>query len=136
MSTETFDGEVSALESRADVASLEGLHAERRQLLPEYSTLRALHGSNGKWDVRRKALLEAMKVRVRMELAARNEKITDATVDALAHGADQYIEFIDQGIYGATRYVVLETQISEIEERIRNREIGLYSYNAESRLAR
>lgn len=131
-----FDGALSALESRADIASLEGLHAQRRQLLPEYAALRALHGANGKWDNKRKAFLEALKVKHRIEAGKRGEKTTDAYVDALAHGDDGYIAFVDQGIAGAVRYVELDVQISEIEEQIRNREICLLSFNAELRLAR
>lgn len=135
-SSASWSGELTALESRADVDSLDDLHARRRQLLPEYASLRALHGSNGKWDARRKQLLEATKVRVRMEAQQRQEKITEAYVDALAHADDRYALVIDEGIAGATRYVELETAVSEIEERIRTREIALLAYNAEVRLAR
>jgi hypothetical protein len=127
----TFSGECSELESRADIASLDGLHAERRAVLAEYSTLRALHGPGGKWDAKRKALLEAMKIRARMEMTAKGEKITEAAVDAYGHADQQYIDFIDQGITGATRLVELETSVSEIEERIRNREIALSVYGKE-----
>lgn len=126
-----YTGEMSALEDRADVASLEGLHAERRKLLPEYAKLRALHGTFGKWDARRKAMLEAMKIKARDEMTRNGEKITDAAVDARGHADDTYIAFIDRGIEDATRYVELETQISEIEERIRNREIALSVYGKE-----
>lgn len=129
-------GELTALESRADIDSLEDLHSRRRQILPEYATLRALHGNNGKWDNKRKALLEAMKIRARMLCDAQQKKATDATVDAMAHGDDQYVAFVDEGIVSATRYVELETSVTEIEERIRNREFSILAYNAEARLAR
>lgn len=131
-----YNGELTALESRADIASLEGLHAQRRQLMPEYSTLKALHGNFGKFDHKRKSLLEACKIRARMEMTQKGEKVTEAAVDALGHADQQYVDFIDEGIVGATRYVELETMMSEIEEQIRNREICLLSFNAEARLAR
>lgn len=134
--TADYTGECTALESRADVAALEGLHHERRQLLPEYRTLAALHGPGGKWDAKRKALLEALKVRHRMALQQRSEKVTDATVDALAHGDDQYIAFIDQGIAGHERYVELAVAMTELEERIKDRDHGLYAFSAEARLQR
>ena len=127
----TFSGELTALEDRAEVSSLDGLHAERRALLTEYATLRALHGPGGKWDARRKAMLEAMKIRARLDMTARAEKITESAVDAYGHADPQYIAFVDQGILDATRYVELETAISEIEERIRNREIALSVYGKE-----
>ena len=129
-----WEGELTALESRADLDSLEGLHVERRQLLPEYAHLRALHGPNGKWDAKRKALLEATKIRARMLCQQRNEKVTEGLIDAMAHADDQYVDFIEEGVSGATRYVQLETAISEIEERIRGREFALLAYNAEARL--
>lgn len=126
----------TALESRADVESLDELHAERRALLPEYAALRVLHGQFGKWDNRRKQMLEAIKVRVRMEREAKGEKCTDAIVDAYAHADEQYAAVIDEGITGAARYVELDIRMSEIEERIRNREVSLLAYNAEARLGR
>jgi len=127
----TWTGELTDLESRASIDSLEDLHARRRQVLPEYATLRALHGSNGKWDARRKALLEAMKLRARMECQQKGEKVTEGLIDAMAHGDPQYVAFIDQGITDGTRYVELETAVSEIEEKIRNRETCLLTYGRE-----
>lgn len=136
MTAPDFTGELTPLESRAEIASLEGLHVERRQLLREYAPLRALHGPNGKFDNKRKALLEACKIRARMALQKAGEKTTDAAVDAAGHADEQYVSFIDQGIASAVRYIELETQVSEIEERIRNREISLLCYNSEAKLAR
>ena len=127
-------GELTDLEARADIDSLLHLHAERRALLPVYAQLRALHGPNGKWDAKRKQLLEATKIRARMVCQQKQEKVTEGLVDAMAHADEQYVEFIDQGIAGATRYVEMETAISEIEERIRGREFALLAYNAETRL--
>lgn len=126
-----YTGEMTALEDRADVASLEALHAERRTLLKEYARLKALHGPNGKWDAKRKAMLEAMKIRARMELTERGEKITEDKVDAYGHADEQYVAFVDRGIEDATRFVELDNQITEIEERIRNREIALSVYGKE-----
>lgn len=136
MTATDFTGEVTALESRADVASLEGLHVERRQLLREYAPLRALHGPNGKFDNKRKALLEACKIRARMTMQKNGDKITETAVDAAGHADEQYVAFIDEGIAASVRYIELETMVSEIEERIRNREIGLLCYNSEAKLAR
>lgn len=131
-----WSGELTALESRAETESLEALHVQRRQILPEYAYLRAMHGAGGKWDNKRKALLEAMKIRARDDMTAKGEKITESAVDARGHADDQYVSFIDQGIANATRYVELETEISEIEEKIKGREIALMCYSSETRLGR
>lgn len=131
-----WSGELTALESRADIDSLEDLHTRRRQLLPEYGALRALHGSNGKWDAKRKQMLEAIKVRVRMDARKREEKVTEAYIDALAHADESYDKMITESIVAATRYFELECEMSEIEERIRSRELAILAYNAEARLSR
>ena len=127
----SWGGELSALEERADADSLEHLHAERRKLLPEYAVLRALHGPNGKWDARRKARLEAAKIQARIDLVKTGEKVTEAMVDAMGHGDPGYVQFIEDGIVGATRFIELETEVSELEELIRNREIALTVYGKE-----
>jgi hypothetical protein len=131
MNDGTWSGELTALEERSSIESLEHLHAERRKLLPEYAQLRALHGTSGKWDAKRKALLEAMKIKARMEMNSRQEKVTEGAVDALAHADEQYVAFIDRSIEDATRFVVVETEVQEIEELIRNREIALSVYGKE-----
>ncbi len=126
-----WSGALTDLEQRADTDSLEHLHVERRKLLPEYATLRALHGSNGKWDARRKARLEAAKIQARMDMVKEGEKVTESAVDARGHADEGYVQFIEDGIAGATRFVEVETEVSEIEELIRNREIALSVYGKE-----
>jgi len=131
-----WNGELTAFESRAEIDSLDDLQTRRRQLMPEYAALRALHGSFGKWDARRKQMLSAIQVSVRMEARQREEKVTEAYVEQLAHADDRYAQLVEDGIVGATRYYELETEISEIEEKIRNRELCILAFNAEAKLAR
>jgi ferritin len=121
-----FDGALSELESRFELDSLLDLQAQRRQLIPEYASLRALHGPNGKWDAKRKALLEATKIRARMVCQQKNEKVTEGLIDAMAHADEQYMQFIEWGIEGATRFVVLENQIADLNERIENRKSSMF----------
>lgn len=129
-----YEGEATALESRADIASLEGLHAERRQILPEYAALRALHGPANHWDKRRKAMLSAISVRIRMSTPP-NGKWTESAVDDAAHADPQYIRFVDEGIDAATRYFLLDNQMQELNERIDDRRNAMFAYAAEARLA-
>ncbi len=136
MTAPEFNGELTDLECRADLDSLQGLQQERRQLLREYAPLKALHGPFGKFDFKRKAMLEACKIRARMEMQQKGEKITESAVDALGHADPQYIAFVDEGIVAATRYIELDLAVTEIEERIRNREFSLLAFNAEAKLAR
>ncbi len=129
-------GEVRPVEGRAEIEPLEVLHAERRALLREYSKLRALHGSNGKWDAKRKMMLEAMKIKARANMTKRGDKITEAAVDAEAHADDDYTSFVIDGITGSTRYVEVETLVKEIEERIESRTAELYFVGKEIGLQR
>jgi len=124
------------LESRAEIDALDQLHEQRRDLLVELAPLRAMHGSFGLFDAKRKALLSALKVQVRMELTAKGGKVTDDIVDAEAHCHPRYTAFLDDQMDDKVRYIQLETAHDEILERIKNRELSLLAFNAEARLQR
>jgi hypothetical protein len=130
------DAQTSALESRAEVESLDELHHRRRAIVDFIAPLKALHGPFGTWDAKRKQLLEALKVRHRMDLSAQGVKVTEAMVDAYAHADEQYARFLDESEAGKIDYIRTQTRLDEIDERIRSREIGLLAFNAEMRLAR
>ncbi len=99
--------------------------------IPELKALRALHGKGGKWDAKRKAMLEATKIRARMEAMKAGEKVTESYIDTLGHADSQYSDFIEQGIAGGIRLVELETLHAEIQERIESRKAELY-YEAQT----
>lgn len=131
-----WTGELSALESRADVDSLEDLHQRRRTLLVQLAPLKALHGPFGTWDAKRKQLLEALKVRHRMELAQRQEKATEGLIDALAHADEQYARFLEDSTEAKAKYLTLDNELTEIGERIEARNAAIYAYSSEIRLGR
>jgi hypothetical protein len=124
----------TALESRAGVESLDVLHDKRRRLIDRIAPLKALHGHNGLWDDKRKQMLEACKVRARMELTAASQKATDAMVEAMAYGDEQYATFLDRGVEDRIEYLTLANALTELEERIQSRQTELLCYNAETRL--
>lgn len=124
------------LENRADIDSLDQLHEQRRTLLIELAPLRAMHGSFGMYDARRKALVSAMKVKVRLSLAERGGKITDDIVDAEAHVEKQYTDWLDEQLTDKVAWVRLETEYDTLCEKIKNRELSLLAFNAEARLQR
>lgn len=129
--------EVRAVEQRAEVDCLGDLHAQRRQLLDVLAPLKALHGPFGLFDDRRKQMLEATKVRARMALSiGREKKPTEAEIDATAYADQQYEKFLDDAYTAKIEYVLLANQLTEIEERIRTRELELMVYSAELKLAR
>ena len=127
---------VRPVEDRADVMPLGDLHARRRALLSTLNPLKALHGHNGIWDDKRKQLLEACKIRARMSLTEAGQKATDAMVEAMGYADAQYAAFIDEGIAQRVEYLTLATELTEIEELIRDRELCLLVYNSEVKLDR
>jgi hypothetical protein len=136
MTAGTWSGELSALESRAEIDSLEDLHARRRHLLVQLAPLKALHGPFGTWDAKRKQILEALKIRHRVELQAKQEKTTEGLIDALAHADPQYERFLDESTAAKAEYLTLDNELTEIAERIEGRNAALYAYSSEVRLGR
>jgi hypothetical protein len=123
----------TALEYRANTLSLDELHAKRRLLMERNARLFALYGAFGHYDDHRKRMVEALKVKARMELSqGRDKKPTEAEIDANAYGSEQYGRFIDTALDEKIEYLKLATEIGEVEELIRSREIELRAYAAET----
>lgn len=136
MTTDTWGGELTALESRADIDSLEDLHERRRQIVAANKRLVALHGNFGLFDNFRKKMLECEKVRVRMDLTAKGVKTTETMIDAEAHASEPYARFLDTALDEKIEHIRVSNELSEIEERIRARELALTAYSRELALAR
>lgn len=124
------------LEARAEVDSLEALHNERRQLMLTLAPLKAVHGPFGLFDHRRKSMVEAMKVKARLRLSQMGTKATEAMIDAEGHEDAQYVQFLDQMERDKIAYLHQQTQLDEIDEKIRSREIEIMAYNSELKLGR
>lgn len=134
--TQEWMGDLTALESRADIASLEDLHQRRRALVDANASLIARYGSFGLHDDYRKQFVECQKLRARMELSKDGAKVTEGMVDATAYGSDEYARFLDNALSEKVEYLKVQTELDEIAEKIRSRELALLSYNAELKLAR
>ncbi len=129
-------GDVKEIESRADVASLEGLQHDRREATKKHLRLLALFGNFGLFDVCRKALVEACKVEARMRLKEAGEKITDDRVESEAYGDSKYQMALDRALEDKMECLLALDEIDSLTERIRSREIELNAYNAELRLSK
>lgn len=127
---------LKAVESRAETDSLGDLHQRRRMLLEQLAPLSALYGNFGLWDARRKQLLEAMKVKHRMQLAQDGTKATEGLIDALAHADEQYERFLDDSYQSKIEFIKMDNELSEILERIESRNTELHVYGKELSLAR
>lgn len=82
-----WSGELTGLEARAETDCLDDLHHRRRDLIRRNAKLIALYGNFGHYDDHRKRMVEAMKVKARMELQEQNIKTTEAMIDAHAYGS-------------------------------------------------
>jgi hypothetical protein len=119
------------LEHRADVVSIEALHQERRRLVEENGKLLALYGPFGHYDDHRKHMVEALKIKARLDLKNGGEKTTEAMIDAHAYGSDDYARFIDGALTEKIAFLNIANRITEIEEQIRDREQKMRAYTAE-----
>lgn len=139
-----------ALEMRAEVDSLEVLQQRRRDLLKEYAPLAAKFkgGATAGTDASRKRhrALVAKRILVQMEqdwsakakpgvIAVGEFKApAETALERMANADTEHIAFCDKLESDYTRFILLENDIQEINEKIRSREVELYSYNAELRM--
>lgn len=146
MPTDTSWPPVKAIESRADLDSLEGLQAERRAKVKVWAPLAAKFRGAGRGDdSKRKQHRAIMAQTIANELYEkwRNagakgdyKAASEAMLERLANSDPRHIEFCETLDKEYIQYVLLENDITELNEKIRSREVELYAYNAESRLAR
>ena len=131
-----WDGALSALESRAEIDSLEDLQQRRRELIKKHGRLLALHGAFGLFDDYRKSRVEAQKIVARRAMEQRGEKPTDKSVEAEAYGSPEYQQVLDNAITDKIDALTVQNEIDELNERIKNRESSLYVFGQEMKLAR
>ncbi len=119
------------LEERAEVDSLELLHTKRRALIEQNGKLLAMYGPFGMFDDRRKRMVEAMKIKARMDLNNEGAKTTESMVDARAYGSDEYERFLDTALAEKIEWLRVSTSLDDLAERIRDRELGISAYAKE-----
>lgn len=120
-----------ALEGRAEIESLEELHEQRRALIQRGARLKAMYGSFGLFDDLRKQRLELAKVAARQALTEASVKVTEGAVEQAAYADKGYRDFLTLAEREKIQWVLLENEITEIDERIRNRELSLSVYGKE-----
>jgi len=117
---------MSDIETRVGIAPLDLLLAEREQLVAEAASLYALYGPFGTSEHRRKVALALAELQVR---STATEKMTEGKVDALARTHPTYFAFLDAMEEGRAKWLVTETAIQSITDRI-NRGNHLTRYAA------
>ena len=131
-------GEVLGLEARAEVESLEAMQHERRALLPRFATLAAKFkgGNSASADTKRKQHRALVAKRILADWKSDAKEPSETALERMANADVEHIQFCETMEREFTEYVLLEYKITEVQERIRNRETCLNVYNQELRLAR
>jgi hypothetical protein len=114
------------LENRVGIDPIDQLIAERDQLVREAAPLYALYGPGGTAEHRRKVAQAIAELQVR---AGATEKMTEGKIDALGRTQETYLAYLDSMEQGRAEWLVIETQIQAITDRI-NRGNHLTRYAA------
>jgi hypothetical protein len=149
--------ESKPLENRAEVDSLEALQHRRREKMKAYAPLAAKFkgGATAGTDAARKRHRALVAKRILVELRQRFdagpqqvpskktaglmvpavfEEPSETALERMANADTEHIAYCDKLQTEYTRFILLENDIQEINEKIRSREVELYSYNAELRM--
>lgn len=144
MSVVDTDGvlEMTALESRAEIANLEALQAERRKLVKKYAPLAARFkggsGNGSSSDAARKRHRAGIaNLILREQFREKGEKDPSETaLERMANADKRHVDFCDELELQFADFLMLENEIADINEQIRNREECLRCWRAEIGLAR
>ena len=123
----------SDIESRIGVDALDLLLAEREQLVASAAALYAVWGPFGTGEHRRKVALAAAELQVRADLAVSGEKATEGKVDAMARSHPTYLAFLDGMEAGRAEWLVIETQLQAIADKVQRGNGLIRAYASEPR---
>jgi hypothetical protein len=128
------------LEGRAHVESLDVLHARRRAKVLEYAPLAARfkggsgQGSSSDAARKRHRALVMQKILIEMGSPKGKDAPSETALERMANAHTEHIAFCDNLEKEYVKFIVIENEINELNERIRSREVELRCYNAEINL--
>lgn len=123
----------TGLETRAEVASLTWLHYQRRILVRGMAPLaRLFDGKPKNADAKRKQHRQVIGTLIQREQRIEGEKI-ESKLERLANGDARHIAFCRHMDALEDKYYEARNAFLELGDLIRDREIGLQSYNSELR---
>lgn len=130
--------ESTDLELRASVDNLEALQAKRRALVKQFAPLAAKFrgGTTAGSDSARKRHRALVAKRILASMPASEKAPAETALERMANADLEHIEFCERLEMDFTRYAILENDILEITEQIRNREELIRVYRAELGLER
>lgn len=132
--------EQTAVEHRAEVDNIDALQAKRRQLVREMAPLAAKFrgGNNGSSaDSARKRHRAGIAALIAAEQFKDASKApSEATLERMANADPRHIDFCENLEKQFAKFIVLENDVDDVTEQIRNREELLRVYRAELGLER
>ena len=106
------------VEARMGIPPLEGLLAERDELVTKTARLRAKHGPFGSFDALRKIEWCKIATLLRAEALSIGQKLTESALEQAAHADLRYIDFVIQATQEKSDWVVAENRIAGIADII------------------
>jgi hypothetical protein len=130
--------ECTAVESRADVDSLDALQAKRRALVKQYAPLAAKFkgGTTAGSDSARKRHRALVAKRILQSMSRDEKAPAETALERMANADLEHIEFCEKLESDFARFILIENDIADVTEQIRNREECLRVYRAELGLER
>lgn len=109
---------LAEIESRMGIPPLEGLLAERDELVTKAAGLRAKHGPFGSFDALRKIEWCKIATLLRAEALTTGTKMTESALEQAAHADPRYIDFVVQATQEKADWAVAENRINSIADTI------------------
>jgi 5-formaminoimidazole-4-carboxamide-1-beta-D-ribofuranosyl 5'-monophosphate synthetase len=106
------------IQVRMGLPPIEGLLAERDELVSKVARLRARHGSFGLFDAERKIELAKAAAIIRAKGTLGEKKLTEAAIEEGAYMHPSYVDFVTAALSEKADWIVLENRIQSIEDTI------------------
>ncbi len=121
------------VEARADVDNLDALQAKRRGLVKQLAPLAAKFkgGTTAGSDSARKRHRALVAKRILLSLKPDEKAPAEVALERMANADIEHIEFCEKLENDFARFVILENDVADVTEQIRNREECIRVYRAE-----
>lgn len=106
------------LEAKMGIPPLEGLLAERDELVASAARLRAVHGPNGTYDALRKSELAKIQAMIRAQAVMEGKRVTENYLEESSHAHEQYAAWIAEMTSQKADWFIAENRIQGIADTI------------------
>jgi len=122
------------VEDRIGIPPLEGLLAERDDMVREAAPLWAKYGPGEVWSHHRKSILSTLELEWRARLEGAGKKVTDASASAAAHADPRYTDELVRALEERAKLFALQNRIDNIGHLIMRGNVLASFAKSEARL--